>query len=418
MTFPFQWVREPRWRSHSGKVLVIEMNPESVLPAVSVQSEWNGCMGIVRGMKDADGFLVEDHICEEIQEGRAVNVGRRIIGADEMRKQVWTVDQHISQFYRTHTNEQILGWVGNGNLLSNPHFAAFVGGKLVGLGSETRCLHSRSYTSVVIRKPGHSRVTIEPVTYQLSDGAVHIVNAAGSDITEEVEYANFGHQIVRRGQPIGRDELKRMAVDQQFYDLRHIFLFGCMPVGEKGWLDVGLGAFWDNGILNVETVKAALEGAPVLVDVRQFDETAVLSAMDVKGYDKVAMPRARGQFSLKNGKLNVVLLDGIYPHNMLGVRKDGVVISVVLGGLSNRLGVSIVGAAEIMASLGAEDAAILDNGGDVMMNFRGDQVLGPADGERNRLRSVLLLRKEEVTTRIAPDDFRLVCYPKQVARTW
>ena len=133
-----------------------------------------------------------------------------------------------------------------------------------------------------------------------------------------------------------------------------------------------------------------MEGDPVLVDVKQFDERAVRDAMDAKGYDEVDVPQKRGQFSLKQGKLRMVLLDGLYPHNMLGVRENGVVMSVVLRGLSNRLGVSILGAAEGMASLGAQDAVILDNGGDVMMNFGGDQVLGSAEGERNRLRSILL----------------------------
>ena len=264
MSFPFHWVREPRWRADCGQVLMIEMNPDSVLPAVSVQREWNGCRGIVRGVKDADGFLVEDHICEEIQDGRSVDVGRCVVGADEMRKQVWTIDQHISGFRNGHSREQILGWVGNGNLLSNPHFVALVEGQLMSLSSETPCLGSRSYTSVVVRKPGlrkpgHNRVTIELVTYRLSAGNAQILNASGDDITGEVDYATFGQQIVRQGQPIGRDELKRMAVDQQFYDLRHLFLFGRIPAGDKRWLDAGLEAFWNDGILNVETVKAALE---------------------------------------------------------------------------------------------------------------------------------------------------------------
>jgi hypothetical protein len=283
------------------------------------------------------------------------------------------------------------------------------------LGSEMQCLGSRIYTSLVVRKPGYKRVTIEPVKYRLSAGAAQILNASGDDITGEVEYATFGQQIVRNGQAIDRDELKRMAVGQQFYDLRHLFLFGRIPAGDKRWLDAGLGAFWDDGVLNVESVSAALEGEVVLVDVRQFDETAVLAAMYAKGYDKVDEPKVRGQFSLKNRKLTVMLLDGLYPHNMIGVRKDGVVMSVVLRGLSNRLGVSILGAAEVMASLDAQDAVILDNGGDVMMDFGGDQVLGSAKGERNRLRSVLLFRKEDANTRLATDDFRLISYPKQVS---
>jgi hypothetical protein len=394
---------------------MLEMNPDSVLPAISVQREWNGCKGIVRGVKDERGFLVEDHIREEIRGGQLVDTQRPIVGADEMRKQTWTVDQHISCYRNTHTRENVLGWVGNGNLLSNPHFVAFAEGQFVALGSETQYLSSRRYTSLVVRKPGHKRVAIEPITYRLTSGNTQIFNASDDDITEEMEYATFGQQIVRQGQPICRDELKKMAANQQFYDLRHLFLFGRMPAGEKRWLDAGLGAFWDDGILNIKTVEAAMEGDPIQVDVRQFSEAAVLSAMDAKGYDRVDSPKERGQFSMKNGKLTMVLSDGIYPHNIIGIRRDGIVISVVLRGLSNRLGVSILGAGEIMENLGAQDAVILDNGGDVMMNFCGDQVLGSAEGERNRLRSIMLFRQVDSSTGLAPDDFRLVSYPKQIS---
>lgn len=415
MSFPFQWVREPKWRSDYGQVFVLEMNPDSVLPAISVQREWNGCKGIVRGVKDEKGFLVEDHIREEIRGGQLVDTQRPIVGADDMRKQIWTIDQHVSCFRNTHTKENVLGWVGNGNLLSNPHFVAFVEGQFVALGSETQYIRSRTYTSLVIRKPGHKRVTIEPVTYRLSSSNAQIFNAANDNITKEVEYATFGQQIVLNGQPISRDELKQMAANQQFYDLRHLFLFGRMPAGDKRWLDAGLGAFWDEGILNIKTIEAAMNGDPVRVDVQQFEETAVLSAMDAKGYDRVDSPKERGEFSLKNGKLTMVLLDGMYPHNIIGIRKDGVLISVVLHGLSNRLGVSILGVGEIMANLGAQEAAILDNGGDVMMNFCGTQVLGSAEGGRNRIRSILLFRQEGSSTELALGDFRLVSYPKQIS---
>jgi hypothetical protein len=47
-----------------------------------------------------------------------------------------------------------------------------------------------------------------------------------------------------------------------------------------------------------------------------------------------------------------------------------------------------------MAALGAKDALLIDNGGDVMMCFGEDQVLGSAEGERNQLRSVFLFRTE------------------------
>ena len=415
MTFPFKWVREPTWHSDCGQVIVLEMNPDRVLPAVSVQSDWNGCKGIIRGIKDSSGFLVEDHISEELKAGRPVDIGHPIVGADEIRKQVWSIDQHKFEFMRQHSDQQIVGWVGNGNLLSNLHFVAFAEGSLFHLAEENGQLENRSYTSLVVRKPGYKRVSIEALTYRASSDNLQVLTDSDDDITDQVQFATFGQQLVADGRPVDHDRLKTMAVAQQFYDLRHLFLFGRIPAGEKRWIDAGLGAFWDNGMLNTDAVESALDGKPVTVDVRQFDERAIYEAMDGKGYDKVTKPVNRGEFSHKGGKLEMVLLEGLYPHNMIGIRNDGCVISVVLRGLSNRLGVSMQGAAEIMAGLGAEDAVLIDNGGDVMMGFWEDQVLGSAEGERNRIRSVLLFRTEAGKIPLSPEDLRLVVYPKQYA---
>jgi len=138
--------------------------------------------------------------------------------------------------------------------------------------------------------------------------------------------------------------------------------------------------------------------------------------MAAKGYDEVKNPAQRGQFSLRGGKLQVVLLEGLYPTNMIGIRGDGCLISVVLRGLSNRLGVSMREAAKIMADLGAEEALLIDNGGDVMMCFGENHVLGSAEGERNRLRSVLFFRSEAEAA-LKPQDLRLITYPKSIYRT-
>jgi len=412
MLFPFKWVRESKWRSEPLQVIVLEMNPQHVRPAVSVQPEWNGCKGIIRGVKET-GFLVEDFISEEIQDGKPVDIRRQIVGADEMRKQVWTIDQHKAAFARTHFDQKILGWVGNGNLLSNPHFVGFVEGTLFHLSSEAAHFPSRTYSSLIVRRTDRNRVAIESIRYKPSQNGTRLFTTEGKDITEEVEYTTFGQQLVQSGRPIDTSKLKEMAVAQQFYDLRHLFLFGRMQMGNKRWLDAGLAAFWEESHLNTTALEVAIDGEPVTVDVRQFDAGAVRTAMDGKGYDEIAEPKRPGQFSLRDGNLRFVLLDGIYPHNMIGIREDGFVISVVLRGLSNRLGVSIRGAAEIMCSLGAKDALLLDNGGDVMMEFGDVQILGSAEGERNRLRSVLFFTGLIELPDLRPQNFRLVPYPKQ-----
>jgi hypothetical protein len=412
MLFPFKWIREEKWRSESGQVIVLEMNPQHVRPAVSVQPAWNRCKGIIRGVKEID-FLVEDFIDEEIQDGKPVGIRRRLVGADEMRKQVWTIDQHKAAFARTHLDQNILGWVGNGNLLSNPHFVGFSEGTVFHLKSEAANFPSRDYSSLIVRRTDRNSVAIESIRYNQSPNGTRILTVEGKDITEEVEYATFGQQLVQSGRTIDTSKLKEMAVSGQFYDLRHLFLFGRLQIGKERWLDAGLATFWEESHLNTTALKAAIDGEPVTVDVQQFDAGAIRSAMDSKGYDEIAEPNRPGQFSLRDGNLRVVLLDGIYPHNMIGIREDGFVISVVLRGLSNRLGVSICGAAEIMCGLGAKDALLLDNGGDVMMEFGNVKILASAEGERNLLKSVLFFTGLTELPNLRPQDFRMVPYQKQ-----
>jgi len=412
MLFPFKWVRETKWRCESGQVIVLEMNPQHVRPAVSVQPEWNGCKGIIRGVKET-GFLVEDFINQEIKYGKLTDTRRRIVGAEEMRKQVWTIDQHKAAFAGAHLDQNILGWVGNGNLLSNPHFVGVAEGTVYHLESETANFPSRTYSSLVVRRTNKNSVAIESIRYKSTPNGTRILTAEDKDITEEVEYAIFGQQLVQSGQPIDTAKLKAMAAAEQFYDLRHLFLFGRMQMGNTRWLDTGLVAFWEDSHLNTTALKAAIDGEPVTVDVRQFDAGAIRSAMDCKGYDEVTEPSRPGQFSLRNGNMRLILLAGIYPHNMIGIREDGFMISVVVRGLSNRLGVSIFGAAEIMCGLGAKDALLLDNGGDVMMEFGDVQILGSAEKKRNRLKSVLFFTGLTQLPDLQPQDFRLIPYPKQ-----
>ena len=419
LAFPFKWVQESKWHSEAGQVFVLEMNPCNVVPAISVQFDWNESQGIIRGVKDSTGNLVEDHIREELRDGKLIDAGRRIVGADDIRKDVWTVGRHKEEFAKLHPDENVVGYVGNGNLLSNPHFVGYSENRLVHLAAEAQHLASRHYSSLVVKTAGSpNRVAIDRIDYERTSAGLRIRSGDGRDITGEVEYATFGQHIVRGGNPVDAAQLTEMVVAGQLYDLRHVFLLGRIPVGEKRWLDAGLSAFWDDhAFLNVQAITEAMNGQPVRVDVGPSDHGTIREAMSAKGYTEVPSPQSTGQYSLRNDEMQVVLLEGLYPHNMIGIREDGWVISVVLRGLSNRLGVTIRGAAELMRSLGAKDALLIDNGGDVTMSFNGDLVLGSAEGERNRLRSLLLFRSASKAAGIQPTDFRLVQYPKQYLKT-
>jgi hypothetical protein len=385
------------------QLYVFEFNPEKVQPMISVQPNWNGSRGIIRGVIE-DGCLIEDHITEELDEnGRLVDAGRRISGADNMRRpgQVWTVEEHLENYRAGHPCERVLAWTGNGNLLSNPYFVAWLSGQLFHLRGEERRFAAMRYSCLAVRQAGQKcRVSIE--TFDLS-----------KPLPDGLMCFTVGQRLVEGGKPIDTDGLVRLAEEQQFYDLRHLFLFGRIPRGEKRWIDAGLAAFWNNGEMDTAAVEGAIRGEPVTVDVSQFGEQEVRDAMGAKDYVEVGEPKQPGQYSLGNGALKVVLLEGLYPHNMIGIRKDGTLFTAVVRGLSNRAGVTIRGAAQLMRSLGAADALLIDNGGDVMLSFDGEMVSGSAEGERNKLRSILLFRCQDDVF-LERDDARLITYPQQV----
>jgi exopolysaccharide biosynthesis protein len=98
---------------------------------------------------------------------------------------------------------------------------------------------------------------------------------------------------------------------------------------------------------------------------------------------------------------------------MVGIDADGWLIVAAIRGFSNRVGVSVQGAAETMKMLGAQSALMIDNGGDVMMWFEDEMILQSSEGRRDRLRSILLYRTTKQPSEMGPFDLRLVSYPKQ-----
>lgn len=90
-------------------------------------------------------------------------------------------------------------------------------------------------------------------------------------------------------------------------------------------------------------------------------------------------------------------LSGLFPHNMIGIAEDSNVISVLVTGWSNTAGLMLDKADRLFTDvkdkygIAIKDAILLDNGGDVMMEYHGkmvaDSFMSPP---RDRLRAVIL----------------------------
>lgn len=395
--------RVPGMEDKQILVSVVEINPASVQTRVSVQREWKGSRGIIRGLK-INGVLQEDHIDEVIEDGVLKKVDYRIVGSREIRQHVWSIARHMDELLKSDPEWTQVGMVGNGNLTCNPWFVASVDGRLWRQVWEGPFLVKRMYTCLVNwTARSAQRVSIEPLQFQEVDESCQVIAVNRRlDITAQVQSATYGQQIVEAGRPKSQAQLDEMVLAGQFYDLRHSFLFGRYPLGSERWLDIGLNALWtDDGQLDVGMLRMACDGAPIPVDIRGLDKEKVKRAFVDKGYLDT-------EYRLDGDVVHVKLRPGIYPHNMIGVRRDGTVISVVISGLSNRVGVTLAQAAEIMCVLGADDAIILDNGNDACAQVRGDFVVGAQEGRDKRLRSVLFFGSANRV--VASGDFRLTAH--------
>lgn len=270
----------------------------------------------------------------------------------------------------------------------------------------------RKYSCLVIRKKGlKPRANIETLCFE-TGLSPRIMSEEGIEITHEIDCATFGQQIVRDGKVIDLDTLIQDARASKWYDLRQLILFPRIPrrsQEQQRWIDGGLASFWDQqGALDEGAVEAALLGRVRVVDVAQFlrDGSDVASAMQQKGYKEVSNPQLAGEYRLDGAILRVVFLPGIYPHSMVGIREDGKLLWVGVKGLSNRAGVTVIGAAEVMKRLGAVQALVVDNGGDVRLDIGGQTFLPSAEG-RNRFRSLLILRSDGPGTVSLGDHLRL-----------
>jgi hypothetical protein len=348
-----------------ARLVWLEANPAKIQPALSVQTAWNHGLGIQRGLKK-NGLLHEDCITEDVVEGRIVPAPAPIIGTRPMRAPLWSVREHRDDFLRRRPPWQIRGAVGNANLLCNPFFVACWEGRLYRLATEAPLLEKRLYTCLVAWANSSPRVSIEPLRFTEPEGKCRVYSTRlGREITPEIELATFGQQIVRDGQPIRPEELTRMVVEGQFYDLRHRFLFGRYEVAPDRWLDIGIAPLHDEaGGFDTRRLLEACEGKPLRVDLSQFDRARAVAALTAKGYTPA-------DYTLDGAALVIKLKEGIYPHNLVGIRKDGTVIYAGIEGLSNRVGITLTQAAELMAGLGAEQALVLDNGNDVFLDHNG-----------------------------------------------
>jgi len=327
---------------------ILEIAPVKVNVVIKVQEE----------LKDAPGILREGTLAYTL-------AGRdKRIGDSGIRDSTITYHDHISRFERNDLQgRKVLGFVGNGDLLMNPWFVAWIEGELFHVKDEPVYRRRAPYSSLIVWKDG--RVSTENIYFR--GGKIKLDDPLGRNITKDVVYTTYGQRLMERGRFVPPYE-----ISEQYYDLRHLVLFPFFS-DQEGYL--GLNQLEMDSRMRED----ALKKLPVKLDFRA-DKDRARKAMIEKNYQEVAKVEKEGQFRITEDKIFIIFKSGLFPHNIIGTTDKGRVVSIVVTGWSNTAGLMLDKVGKLLDGikekhgLNIKDAILLDNGGDVMMHYRGNMI--------------------------------------------
>jgi hypothetical protein len=311
----------------------------------------------------------------------ALRNGKRLFEAPEIRAEVRSThagpESHLGLAWnRIGLADRLHTFIGNGNLLGNPHFVGCFrepgkGLRLFAQAGEP--YGERNYSSLVIWKDW--KITVEDLAFtaEREGGILKITSVKRSgdgqikDLKDDILYAFYGQRLVKEGKPLGAAPAN--LVDE-FYDTRHVLLNPYY----MGQFDFGM----DQLMANPELYLAAFAGEIVSFDTRimgdRVDLAGLRKALAGKDYrEEEPQTGKRGSYRIsEDGKtIRMTMHLALYSHNTIGIRIENgkkYVHVVQFPGLSNRAGFGI---GEMCGYLAEErkfkDAILLDNGGDVIM---------------------------------------------------
>lgn len=339
---------------------ILEVDPSKVDIVVQVQEELNNDPGILR---DGSDNQKDDR---------------------KIRNSTITYNDHISRFEDNDPQgRRVQAFVGNGNLLMNTNFVAWIKGELFHVKNEPIFSGEKPYSSLVVWK--NKRVTVEELWFR--QDSVRLDIPEGKEISNEILYTTYGQRLIDNGQFVSPFDIR-----DQYYDIRHLILF---PFFEEEKDYFGLNQ------LESSTSKReqALKKLPVELELTDSHEE-MQEALAKKQYQEVKHPdkvKKEGQYNISNNKIKIIFRSGLYPHNIICTTEDDRILSILVSGFSNTAGLILEKADRLFEDIGdrfgikVRDAILLDNGGDVMMNYKQRMVVKSfMSPPRDRLRSVIL----------------------------
>ena len=345
-----------------------------------------------------------------------------VVGKD-LRKDVMTIEEHLAEFKRLHPELEVIAYVGNGNVLANNHLIGYVGGKLYGVEREKELIrsgNSRRYPSVIMWTDGN--ITMEEVIFTQAEKPVRV--STGRPIGDSEVFAiNSGVGLLRG------TEMYDLADNYEHdYDIRHYLDF---PFINTGKITFGMSQFRENGIAKEEMMKKALAGERVTLTLTEsgiaLTDQQISDLEDnlknEKKYNEAEEPVSveevtYGTFFIDKvkGEITIGLKRGIHPNNILAMDENGNLVSMVVAGLSSRVGITYKEAQEKLKEMGMTDAIVFDNGADAMMNVNGEDVISSFEG-RDRFLSILVFARPRIASQEKEPDVEKIVEGEPQDRT-
>lgn len=405
--FPLQWIPGEKWAKEHGQLFTLEMNLEKIRLHISIDARWHLNSGVLREVIDPAVMHIRHGFKETLDEnGRLIESPTVIHDMLSVKKQFWHWKEHQRRFEEENPDKQVVAFSSNGNCGSNPYYIASDGKNILHLNSETEKMRDGRMYSLV-------SADMNPDFF----GAVEMSH---QQTLSEKDMRYFGQlatgiPLVTLGEPLGKNGLISLIHEGKIYDLGHMFRFGYIKYKES-WVNLGYNGFFTDGKLDFEKVAAGVNQEVIEnINIGAFAEDEARKSMEGKGYVFVARPKNghSGEFTIRDGQMDIVFLSGIYPHSMLGLTEDGRMISAAIRALGNRAGgTDYLGAAEIMANLGCDEAILCDNGGDTVNGFASGEFFTQTEEPNRGLRSVFLYYIERGDV-LRPDELRAIIYPPQ-----
>jgi hypothetical protein len=300
------------------------------------------------------------------------------------------IPDYHSEFERLYTGRVIVGMQGCGNLSMNEWYVAYVRSPFTNNVPTFIALPEdridrtppRQYTCLV--KYNDGKLQIETLVFNFLKGRITSIQAR-RDITDEVEFAVYGTQVLRNGELVDFS-----GIVEQIADVRHLFkLPNLNPpsqtsneptnrprrfFGERQYDDVWFG---EAELLKNLAMRRAALSEPVLLN-RQFehmgaDPDYIREIFGKQGYREythgdrfLRYSDGSWRFREETDELaEVKLFRNVYAYSLLGLDGAGNALALAVGGLAGRRGQTLESAVQNIRAYGAVNALLMDQGDDV-----------------------------------------------------